>query len=130
MTVRISSELHDQLLSAAAASPDAEICGLLIGQDHVEQIIATRNVATNPRRRFEIEPEALFAAIRMEREGGVRLLGYYHSHPSGPASPSAHDEAQASVDGRIWLIIGAQRITAWLMTEDRGFTSIDYQTGN
>ena len=127
MTLRISSELHNQLLSTAAASPDAEICGLLIGKDHVEQIIATRNVATDPHRSFEIDPKALFDAIRTEREGGARLLGYYHSHPTGPASPSAQDEAQASVDGRIWLIIGEQQITVWQMTADLEFKSIGYQ---
>jgi desampylase len=125
MTVRISSELHQQLLAAAATSPDAEICGLLIGEDQIERIVPARNVANDPRRHFEIDPITLFAVIRAERAGGGKLLGYYHSHPSGPATPSANDAAQATSDGRIWVIIGNGEIAAWSMGEDRKFKVLD-----
>lgn len=124
MTVRISSELHQQLLEAAAASPDAEICGLLIGENRIERIVPTRNVAAAPGRHFEIDPETLFAAIRAERAGGNKLLGYYHSHPSGPAKPSAADTAQAIADGRYWLIIGGGQVTAWSMAQHGTFEAL------
>ena len=89
MTLRISSELHRQLLTDAAASPEREICGLMIGDTEVEHLIAAENVADDPKTGFEIDPVALFSAIRNERGGGERLLGYYHSHPVGPPEPSA-----------------------------------------
>lgn len=124
MTVRISSEMHQQLIAAAAASPDTEICGLLFGENRIERIVSARNVAADPERHFEIDPETLFAAIRAERAGGNKLLGYYHSHPSGPARPSAADAAQAIADGRYWLIIGGGQVTAWSMAQHGKFEAL------
>ena len=125
MTLRISSELHRQLLTDAAASPEREICGLMIGDAEVERLIAAENVADDPKTGFEIDPVALFSAIRNERAGGERLLGYYHSHPVGPPEPSARDIAQATVDNRIWLIIGEGRVTAWMFIDANKFSGID-----
>jgi desampylase len=119
MQVRMTSELHARLLTEAAASPDAEVCGLLVGRDEIELIVPTKNVADDPRRAFEIDPATLFDAIHTEREGGAKLLGYYHSHPEGPPTPSPHDHAQAAGDGRIWVIIGHGRASAWV-THRRG----------
>lgn len=109
----MTSEIHAQLLAAAAADPEREMCGLLTGVDRIDAIVPTANVAADPKRKFEIDPVALFAAIRADRAGGAKLLGYYHSHPHGTPTPSAHDHAQATDDGRIWLIIGQARVTAW-----------------
>lgn len=125
MTLRISSELHQQLLREAAASPNAEICGLLIGKTSVERIIPAANVAEDRRNTFEIDPASLFAAIRTERAGRGTLLGYYHSHPGGQPTPSDRDTAQAVGDRRIWMIIGNDRVTAWQMTECNRFNEME-----
>ena len=125
MGLRISSELHEQLLHEAAASPDEEVCGLLIGETFVERIIPAANVAEDTRDTFEIDPAILFAAIRTERAGRGKLLGYYHSHPVGPPTPSDRDAAQAVGDGRVWLIIGEGRVTAWQMTKDSEFNAVE-----
>ncbi len=127
MTLCISSELHRRLLCEAAATPDVEVCGLLIGTDSVERIIPAMNVADGPATAFEIDPATLFQAIRTERNGGERLLGYYHSHPTGPPAPSAFDSAQAKNDRRIWVIVGRQRMTAWQMTNANEFSEIKLQ---
>ena len=68
---------------------------------------ATTNVAAAPERRFEIDPAALFAALRAERAGGTKLIGYWHSHPSGDPTPSPTDAAIAQPDGKLRLIAGA-----------------------
>ena len=127
MVLRISSKLHGRLLAIAAASLDAEVCGLLVGRDRVEHIIPTANVARDPRRCFEIESEVLFAALRVERAGGDKVLGYYHSHPTGSSTPSATDTAQATVDGRVWLIMAEGRAAAWALNEARVFEAIEYE---
>lgn len=102
-----------RVASAAAASPDHEICGLLFGDDQrIAEARATRNVAHDPATAFEIDPAALLAALRAQRAGGARLIGHYHSHPRGPAEPSARDLA-ASEPGPLWLIAGAGEIRAW-----------------
>ncbi len=121
----ISSALLRDLVDADAASPDAEICGLLIGRDAIEEIVPTRNVARNPEKSFEIDPSALFAAIRRERDEGKAILGYYHSHPHGAAVPSAHDAAQACVDNRIWLIVGRDAVRTWHLVEPNLFEEVE-----
>lgn len=105
MDVRISTGLRARITAAAAASSD-EICGLLFGApDAIEAALPCRNVAADPHRRFEIDPAALIAAYRATRGGGPALLGCYHSHPGGDATPSAQDAADAAADGSLWLIV-------------------------
>jgi proteasome lid subunit RPN8/RPN11 len=86
----------------------------LFGVDgRVDAAVATANVAADPIREFEIDPVALFAAIRAERAGDIQLLGYYHSHPNGLAEPSATDQASAAADGKLWLIVAGEVVTGW-----------------
>lgn len=115
MAVTIASGLADRMRALAAASPDAEICGLLLGRDpgRIEAIRPAANVAATPGTRFEIDPAVLFAALREERGGGQRLLGHYHSHPSGRAEPSPRDAAAADGSGALWLIVAGDAIGAW-----------------
>lgn len=102
------------LLTAAAQTPTHEICGLLFGTDNViARAEPAANVAAEPRDSFEIDPAALFAALRAERGGALRLIGHYHSHPNGNAMPSARDLAAAE-PGKLWLILGGGIARLWL----------------
>lgn len=114
MTVTISSDALDLICKSAAASPDYEVCGLLLGEgDHVARAVPCDNVSAEPGRRFEIDPAALIAAHRVARGGGPAVIGHYHSHPTGLAEPSPRDAADAAPDGSIWLIAGGGAVTAW-----------------
>ncbi len=118
MPVLLSSALHQQLLAEAAATFPRECCGLLFGSsDRIESAQPCANVAADPLRTFEIDPSALIAAERAARADGPRLLGYYHSHPNGCAEPSRRDARDAAGDGRLWLIIAHDSITAWRAVE-------------
>ena len=114
MVVELTSGTVATLLEEAARAHPRECCGLLLGQ---QQRIAlaqpAANVHLDPERHFEIDPKALIAAHRAARAGGLDLLGYYHSHPNGRATPSSTDAAQASGDGRIWAIIAQGEVTWW-----------------
>ncbi len=95
------------------------MCGLLFGDaSRIADAERTVKVADDPGRTFEIEPAALFMAIRLERAGGPRLIGHYHSHPNGSAEPSPRDLA-ASEPGRLWLIIGGGQARLWLSEPGR-----------
>lgn len=110
---------------AARARPE-ECCGLLLGRNGtIEEARPAANVAADPRRRFEIDPQALVDAHRVARSGGPQVLGYYHSHPAGPAAPSATDRAQASHDGHVWAIAGEGGVTFW-RDEEAGFVPLSY----
>lgn len=114
MTLTISRALLAEIRAEAAAAHPCEACGLLFGEGaRVTGWRAAGNVAETPETRFEIDPAALFAALRAERAGGPGILGYWHSHPSGDARPSAIDAAMAAPDGRIWLIVTATEAGAW-----------------
>lgn len=91
-----------------------EACGLLFGDDEaISAAAVTANVAEMPERTFEIDPTALFAALRAERAGGPKIVGYWHSHPSDDATPSATDAAMAAPDGKLWLIATRETVTLW-----------------
>jgi desampylase len=114
MRVTISRCVVELIQRAAAAAMPEEACGLLLGSGRtIEAASVARNVADDPRRHFEIDPAALFAALRAERAGGQALIGYWHSHPSGDASPSVTDAAMAAPDDRLWLIVADGTITGW-----------------
>jgi desampylase len=130
MSFRISRAAHDALLAEAAADPDREVCGLLLGSDFVTHIQPTQNIATDAKTTFEIDPQALFAAIRNHRKGVESLIGYYHSHPRGIAEPSAHDTLQARGDRRVWVIIAGSEITAWQINESEKFEQLSVERLN
>jgi proteasome lid subunit RPN8/RPN11 len=123
MAFRIARTLLDRLIQEAMAAPDREVCGLLFGTDEgIDRAEPTENVADRPQDTFEIDPRALFIALRSERAGGPRLIGHYHSHPNGRAEPSARDLAAAE-PGKYWLIIGGGTARLWL-AEPCGFTEV------
>ena len=123
MTVRIARNIVQTLFDAAMAAPDHEICGLLLGAaDRIDRVEPAINVADRPSDTFEIDPRALFAALRAERAGGDRLIGHYHSHPNGSAEPSPRDLAAAE-PGKYWLILGGGEARLWVM-ENGGFREL------
>lgn len=116
MNVKISTKARETMLELAAKHPLSEVCGLLFGQnDHIEAVLAVPNVAADPITAFELDPTALFAALRSMRLGGPRMVGYFHSHPNGLSTPSATDTAMAQPDNMIWIILGTD-LTAWRST--------------
>lgn len=114
MELVVTSGAMATLLEEAARAHPQECCGLLLGEgDRVAEARPAANVHPEPTRHFEIDPAALIAALRAERDGGEQVLGYYHSHPNGLAGPSDEDRACASGDGRTWVIVAAGAVTWW-----------------
>jgi proteasome lid subunit RPN8/RPN11 len=112
MGVEISRGVLQRILAHAASAPEREVCGLMLGTPALAEV-ATENVSANPADSFEIDPAALFAALRAERTGGPRLIGHYHSHPNGLATPSERDAMMATSPGRLWLIVASGEARLW-----------------
>ncbi len=130
MDIEVTSLALAAMRAHAAAARPHEACGILLGEGR--RITAAReaaNVHPAPATHFEIDPQALIDAHRAARSGGAQVVGYYHSHPAGPATPSATDRASAAGDGRVWAIIApghpADDVTFW---EDggQGFTALSF----
>ena len=130
METEVSSTLVAELLAVAEAGHPQEVCGLLLGEsDRISDVRPCANVHPCPHTHFEIDPRALIAAHRAAREGGMQVVGYYHSHPFGPPEPSATDRAEATGDGRVWAIIGEGRV-GWWRDEIEGFAPLSYASSD
>jgi len=126
MTLEIAREAIEAIVADAAQAAPQEACGLLLGESgRIVQAKPCSNVAFEPETRFELDPQALIDAHRAERGGGAALLGYYHSHPSGPPEPSATDRAQASGDGKVWAIVAHGMLRLW-RDDPEGFEPLSY----
>lgn len=127
MAIVVTSAVLDSLLAAARTAHRYECCGLLFGSAaEITAASPAANVHPTPETHFEIDPQALIDAHRAMREGGPRLLGYYHSHPCGPPKPSATDRALAARDGNIWALVGEGRVELWRAGED-GMEPLPYR---
>jgi proteasome lid subunit RPN8/RPN11 len=124
MSTVIARHVLNRVLAHAAAEPAREVCGLLFGE--AARIVTAEpaaNVSPRADDSFEVDPRALFAALRAERAGGSRLIGHYHSHPNGRPEPSPRDAAAAE-PGRLWLIVGGGVARLWLAGQAGSFTAV------
>lgn len=129
MRLEISRAVLDGIVADAAATPGVEVCGLLLGQGlRVERVVSCRNVAEEPATGFEIDPQALIAAHKATRGGGLAVIGHYHSHPTGKAEPSPRDAASAMGDGALWLIVAGEEVRLWRTIKVGVFMPIPLET--
>jgi proteasome lid subunit RPN8/RPN11 len=76
-----------------------ECCGLLIGRftdDSTRTVVETYPISNAreeqaKRNRFLIRPEELLSGERYAESRGFEVVGFYHSHPDHPATPSQYD---------------------------------------
>lgn len=119
--------VREALVVHAREGAPEEVCGVLGGSDgnpaRVTRVERVPNVAARPRTRYELDPEAQFAALRTVEDDGDDVVGFYHSHPTGPAGPSPTDEARATWPDAVYCIVSLAerepRIGAWRWTGER-----------
>jgi Predicted metal-dependent protease of the PAD1/JAB1 superfamily len=104
--IRIRQELTEQLVRAATAAAPRECGGVLGGPtaDTITTATAVTNVAADPQTRYELEPAGVLAAVGAIEAAGDVHIGFYHSHPRGPARPSRVDRAAAAWPQTVHLI--------------------------
>lgn len=116
---------YDAVLDHARADAPREACGVLVGQRdgderRVEAVRRVPNVADAPRVTYELDPEATMAVFDEAEATGREVVGFYHSHPAGPSTPSATDREQASWPDYAYVVASlAARpptLDAWLWT--------------
>ena len=116
----ISRKLFRKIIDIADDAYPLECCGLLLGRaGRITVARECRNVHVAPATHFEIDPQTLIDAHKTERGGGLRLMGYFHSHPTGDPRPSETDRAMAAHDGKVWAIVGGDRLMFWRDDPDR-----------
>jgi proteasome lid subunit RPN8/RPN11 len=124
--VNLPARVARAILAHARASAPEECCGLLIGDARsIVRVHPARNISPAPRRRYLVSPADHFAAIRAARRDGLVVVGAYHSHPAGPATPSPTDVSHADAPDWLHVIVAGHGdvLRAWRI-ERRNFTEI------
>lgn len=97
----------------AAFNHPNECCGALLGQaGEVCCAWPLENVAVSPTREYRVSARAFFEAEAQAEQQGLRVLGFFHSHPHGAARPS-HSDIEQAVPGYFYVILSSAEQTAW-----------------
>ena len=93
------------VIAHARQARPAECCGILLGRAaEIVEAVPVRNVAESPTR-YVLDPAEHIAVRRRARASGIDVLGFYHSHTTTAAEPSATDIADAAYPGHLYLIV-------------------------
>lgn len=105
MTLTLGRHHYQQLLAHVQAAYPLEACGLLAGRDGqiyhhypIENRLQSQTA-------YEMEPLQQLEAMLDLEDQGWQMTAVYHSHPHGPAAPSATDIRQAYYPDTLHLIV-------------------------
>jgi proteasome lid subunit RPN8/RPN11 len=91
----------------------------------VGEVRPLENKFPGPRHnRSLISPGDYLKVDREYRQRGLKIVGFYHSHPDHPAKPSDYDRDNA-LPWASYVIVKVDRaepvaVTSWVLQEDRG----------
>ncbi len=95
-----------------------EACGLLGGPPgQVARVYCVENVLHSPVA-YYMDPAGQVQAMLDLEAAGWEVCGIFHSHPAGPAVPSATDVAQAYYPEAVYVILAPEAPGNWGL---RGF---------
>jgi len=105
VNLALDSGLLETIVEHARSAYPLEGCGLLAGNGNsaTRFIPITNSLASATA--YEMDPEELIGTLRSIRESGEILVAIYHSHPKGPARPSARDIGRAYYPEAAHLIV-------------------------
>ncbi|MEA3199982.1 MAG: desampylase [Thermoplasmata archaeon] len=110
--LRVPASILAQVHAHARAGAPQEVCGLLAGREDAQgdreivHAFPVKNTHPRPVGEYQLDPqEQLRLTLHVEDELGLTVIGFYHSHPAGPARLSATDAARASWPGASYLLV-------------------------
>jgi len=126
--IEFSRETYDDIVYHAYAGGGEEVCGVLAGEygEDGSRVVGTHeaeNAAETPQIRYLIDPEDQFEIIERIEDDGLEVVGFYHSHPTGPTRPSETDLDQATWPDRSYVICaldGYPFLGSWRFRDDPG----------
>jgi proteasome lid subunit RPN8/RPN11 len=99
--LKISKADYDLIRWEAKRSYPNECCGILLGSvmdGHrvVTMTLTCENMRVDsPANRYSINPEQVIGALKLARNRGESIIGFYHSHPDHSPNYSSTDLAEA-----------------------------------
>ena len=130
MSIELSRELISIIKRHGEVCFPNECCGFLLGaaENGKKRVRDTRPIENAREQdqqyhRFLITPDTFRLTEQEARDGGLEIIGFYHSHPNAEAQPSDYDLDHAW-PWYSYLICSireekAQEMTSWVMADDR-----------
>lgn len=108
--LKVFRDAYDAMVDHAIEGDPEEVCGVLGGTygettSTVRAVERAANAAPVPEYEYAIDPTEQYAIMNDLKERGLDVVGFYHSHPTGPAGPSATDAKHATWPGRSYVIV-------------------------
>jgi proteasome lid subunit RPN8/RPN11 len=105
MELLLPIPIYQIMLAYVQHALPLEACGLLAGADNlVSNVYLIDNIKRSPTA-FEMDPQQQLEAMLHTEEKGLTLIAAFHSHPTGPQTPSQIDVAQAYYPELVQIII-------------------------
>jgi proteasome lid subunit RPN8/RPN11 len=109
----LSRAQYQQIAAQLRAEWPNEACGILAGRGGViQRVYPVENVRRSPSE-YQMEPSRQIEVMMEIEAEGWELTGLYHSHPRGPATPSATDVAQAYYPDSLYVIFAPETGGEW-----------------
>lgn len=131
--IYVAAPALEAMHAQARAAYPRECCGALLGRRRDGDGSASREVVRpvplanawvgDEERRYLIGSGAVLEVQRQAEREGFEVIGFYHSHPDHPPTPSAFDREQAW-PWYIYVIVAVRPDTvgpvrAWRLADDR-----------
>ena len=101
---RVIARMTDEVLAAMRAHAERawpeECVGAVLSDGAT--VVPLQNIAVDRRSSFLVSARESIEVERTAEARGLSVLGFYHSHPDGPAAPSREDVERA---GGRWMFI-------------------------
>lgn len=98
-----------------------EACGILGGQGEIVKLVISTTNTLHSTVKFQIDPLEQLKAFQTFENMGLEMVGYFHSHPAGPAYPSQTDIQMNYYPGSAVVILSNQpkwQIKAYLIEKE------------
>ena len=121
----LSPEAFDVIHKNCRGAYPHECCGALIGRDQlvIEALPLPNTTEEGAQTRFRVRPSDYQMAEQRAARLSAELIGFYHSHPDHPATPSQYDLDHAwPVFAYVIVAVDCgqpREVTSWRLTEDR-----------
>ena len=126
MTLSISQEFVDAIISQAYEELPNEACGVILGPIGLGRAVKLKpmvNAAASPVF-YEFAPADLLSLYRGLDDDDEEIVVVYHSHPTSEAHPSSSDIAYAGEPGAHYVLVSTREEIAPTV-EFRSFRIVD-----
>lgn len=124
----IQEEDIQKMIDHSTEESPKEACGILAGKVRddtidVARVYECQNVHTNPTMEYLVNPESQLRVFsEIEGDEDLDVIGFYHSHPKGPGSPSHTDASRNYWPDRLIAIVALTpepHVTFWEWRDGR-----------